>query len=269
MTDRPLHILGISGSLRQGSYNTALLRSAAEAMPPSMLLTIGEISDLPLYNRDVEVQGLPEPVQRIRAQLADADAVLFACPEYNWSLTGALKNAIDWLSRNPASPLDHKPAAIIGGGGRGGGARAQAHLREVLAHNRVPVYEASEVVIPAIWKAFDDDLHLVDEQAFADLRTLVGGFEADVRRDQAHRPAVLAIGSDAAALAGAYRALIADYRVVLAVDDDGVQRQIERWAPGVVVFDQVVGTGSVGGVPVVPIGDPAMLRESVAEALEQ
>ena len=100
----PIRILGISGSLRTKSYNTALLGAVAEAMPPSMSVRIVDIGDLPLYNRDVEVQGLPGPVSRLRSELSDADAVLFACPEYNWSVTGALKNAIDWLSRNPASP---------------------------------------------------------------------------------------------------------------------------------------------------------------------
>ena len=77
----PIRILGISGSLRSDSYNTALLRAVGEAMPASMVLSFGQVGDLPLYNRDIEVAGMPASVARLRGQLADADAVLFACPE--------------------------------------------------------------------------------------------------------------------------------------------------------------------------------------------
>jgi chromate reductase len=263
----PLRILGISGSLRARSYNTALLAAAAEVMAPTMGLVRGRIDDLPLYNRDVEVQGLPEPVQRLRTQAADADAVLFACPEYNRSITGALKNAVDWLSRNPASPIDHQPAAIIGGGGRAGAARAQSHLRDVLAHNRVQVYEESEVVVPRVWDSFDDDLQLRNDQVWTDLRTLCAGFEADVRRDLAHRPAVVAVGPTPAALADPYRALIADYRVATAFDPASLAAAQERWSPVAVVVagDAVV---DASGLPIVVAGeDPEDLRDRVAQAI--
>lgn len=263
---RQLRILGISGSLRTASYNSALLRAAAESMLPAMSLEVATIGDLPLYNRDVEVEGLPASVHRIRTQLMAADGVLFACPEYNWSITGALKNAIDWLSRNPASPIDHKPGAIVGGGGRGGGARAQSHLREVLAHNRVQVYEESEVVVPRVWTAFDDALRLVDDRVEADLRTLVAGFEADVRRDIAHRPAIVALGRDPSALAKAYRALIADYRVVPAFDPDQLAPLVQRWSAAALLVGGDAEAPAVG-IPVVRIDDvdelPAMLAEAV------
>jgi chromate reductase len=264
----PIRILGISGSLRTKSYNTALLGAVAEAMPPSMSVRIVDIGDLPLYNRDVEVQGLPGPVSRLRSELSDADAVLFACPEYNWSVTGALKNAIDWLSRNPASPLDHKPAAIVGGGGRGGGARAQAHLREVLAHNRVDVYEESEVVVPRVWGAFDDDLRLTDDHVRADVRTLVAGLEAHVHRDIVHRPALVAVGADGDVLAAPYRRLIADYRVSLSIDAESLSRQLDRWSPVAVVVADDRKLDEVA-VPVVRIDDPEKLLDQVAEAIER
>ncbi len=261
-----LRVLGISGSLRRGSYNTALLRSAAEIMAPEMSLDPGAIEEVPLYNRDVEVEGFPPPVLRLRKQLAAADGLLVACPEYNWSITGALKNAIDWLSRNPASPLDHKPAAIIGGGGRGGGARAQSHLRDVLAHNRVQVYEESEVVVPRVWTAFDDDLKLIDDRVRSDLEVLCRGFAADLRRDLAHRPAVVLVASDTAVVATAYRALIADYRVAPAFDAGDVIRQRKRWSP-VVAAVHVDAAAEVTGIPVVRFDDVSGVAAAVEQAL--
>ncbi len=266
MTQHPLRILGVSGSLRSASYNTALLRTAGEAMPPAMELEIAPIGDLPLYNGDVEAAGFPEPVVRLRQRLAEADAALFACPEYNWSLTGALKNAIDWLSRNPASPLDHKPAAILGGGGRGGGARAQSHLREVLAHNRVQVYEESEVVVPRVWGAFDTSLRLQDDRVRDDIATLVEGLELHTRRDIANRPAVLAIGGDARRLARAYRALVADYRVVLALEPAALDRQMARWSPVAAVVDDGFAPG-LGDLPSVTTGDTADLLPRLQQAV--
>ena len=269
MSAPPIRILGISGSLRAASYNTALLRAAAAVMPQAMSMEIAEIGDLPLYNGDVERRGFPGAVQRLRTEVAAADAVLFACPEYNWSITGALKNAIDWLSRNPASPLDHKPAAIVGGGGRGGGARAQSHLRDVLAHNRVQVFEESEVVVPRVWGAFDDDLRVTDERVWADMRVLVEGFRDDVQRDIAHRPALLAVAADVAALAAVYRRLIADYRVVVAGGRDEVARQIERWAPVAVLADADAGSVDAGALPVIALTDPETLPDVLRETLSR
>ena len=92
-------ILGISGSLRERSYNTALLREAAELAPPDVEVELFDLSEIPLYNDDVESVGDPEPVAKLRAAVAEADALLFATPEYNRGTSGVLKNAIDWLSR--------------------------------------------------------------------------------------------------------------------------------------------------------------------------
>ncbi len=101
----PLRLIGISGSLRQRSYDSAALRAAGSIMPKEMELQIAEIIDLPMYNQDDEQsQGFNEPVLRLRKQVAEADAVLIATPEYNYGMTGALKNAIDWLSRPPNPP---------------------------------------------------------------------------------------------------------------------------------------------------------------------
>ena len=115
-----VNILGIPGSLRRDSLNRSLLRAASRLLPEAATLEIADISDLPLYNWDVEQQsGFPKSVQRFRDQIAAADGLLFATPEYNYSMPGALKNALDWASRGgDAAPLNHKPAAIMGAAGR-------------------------------------------------------------------------------------------------------------------------------------------------------
>ena len=115
MSDRGgVSILGICGSLRQGSYNMAALRTAIALKPADMTVTVADISQIPPYNEDVRAQGFPAPVETLRRQIEEADALLFACPEYNYSMTGVLKNAIDWASRPPDQPFAGKPCAIIG-----------------------------------------------------------------------------------------------------------------------------------------------------------
>src|SRR5437879_5836843 len=118
-----ISVLGICGSLRQGSYNMAALRTAIALKPPGM--TVADISQIPLYNEDVRQQGFPPTVETLRRQIKEADALLFACPEYNYSMTGVLKNAIDWASRPPDQPFAGKPCAILGAAaGMAGSARA-------------------------------------------------------------------------------------------------------------------------------------------------
>ena len=130
-----LRVVGISGSLRKGSFNTAVLRAAIELAPAGMTIEIADIGDIPLYDEDVRAQGLPSPVVRFRDQLANADAVLIVTPEYNYSLPGVLKNAIDWASRPPAQPFAGKPLAIMGAsGGLSGTMRAQYDLRKVAVY---------------------------------------------------------------------------------------------------------------------------------------
>ena len=127
-------ILGISGSLRERSYNTALLRAAAELVPPDAEIELFDLAAIPLYNDDVESAGDPAPVAELRAAVAEADALLLATPEYNRGTSGVLKNAIDWLSRPAlASVLRWKPVAIMGASsGRGGTRRAQQQVRDAL-----------------------------------------------------------------------------------------------------------------------------------------
>lgn len=156
MEHLPLDIVAISGSLREGSFNTALLRHAAENAPAGVRLSIASIGSLPHFDQDLEGAGLPTAVEGLRQQVAAADGLLIATPEYNFSVPGVLKNAIDWLSRNPGSPLDRRPTAILGAGGRSGTARAQRHLREILQHNDVQVLAEPEVAIKGAWGHFDE-----------------------------------------------------------------------------------------------------------------
>src|SRR5258706_7767318 len=109
-----IKVLGICGSLRKGSFNRRALRVAQELAPAGMKVDIADISAFPLYNEDVLEQGFPPPVQTFRDQIAAADALLFVTPEYNYSMSGVLKNAIDWASRPPDQPLSGKPVAIAG-----------------------------------------------------------------------------------------------------------------------------------------------------------
>lgn len=144
-----VNILGIPGSLRRDSLNRALLRAASEIAPDGVTIEVAEIGDLPLYNWDVEQEeGFPESVTRFRSQIAEADALLIATPEYNNSMPGALKNAIDWASRGGRNaPINEKPAAIMGAAGRLGSVRAQLHLRTVLMNNDLRVVQKPEVLV--------------------------------------------------------------------------------------------------------------------------
>jgi NAD(P)H-dependent FMN reductase len=110
-------IIGISGSLRRASFNTALLRAAVESAPSGTTIEVGTIHGIPLYDGDVEAQGYPDAVQRLKEQVAGADGLLLVTPEYNSSIPGVFKNAIDWLSRPPADApriFKGRPVAIMG-----------------------------------------------------------------------------------------------------------------------------------------------------------
>ncbi len=131
-----VRILGIAGSLRRGSFNAATLRVAQELAPAGMTIEHFDIAPIPLYNEDVRQQGFPPPVEDLRARIKAADGLLIVTPEYNYSIPGVLKNAIDWASRPPEQPFDGKPIGIMGAsGGALGTARAQSPLAAML---RVP-----------------------------------------------------------------------------------------------------------------------------------
>lgn len=179
-----IRIAGISGSLREGSYNTAALKAAAKLAPDDVAIDVMTLEGLPLFNEDVEANGFPDPVARLHERIKSVDGVLFSTPEYNYSIPGVLKNAIDWLSRpERKSPIYMKPAAIMGASpSMIGTARAQAHLRQVAYYNAMPLLATSEVLIFRAGEKFDDDGQLHDEKTKEFLASMVADFRNWVRR---------------------------------------------------------------------------------------
>jgi chromate reductase len=159
-----LTFCAISGSLRTGSYNTAALRAAAELAPDGVFVVQEAIGDIPLYNEDFKAVGFPASVGRLQAAIAAADAVLIATPEYNYSVPGVLKNAIDWVSRTDPQPFADKPVAIIGASpGAIGTARAQYDLRKMFVYLDAHVLNKPEVMISAAHTRFEADGRLTDD----------------------------------------------------------------------------------------------------------
>lgn len=180
---KPISVLGICGSLRKGSFNRAALDTAIELRPAGMTVTVADISQIPLYDEDVRTQGFPAPVETLRQQIKAADALLFSCPEYNYSMTGVLKNAIDWASRPPDQPFAGKPAAIIGAAaGMAGGARAQLHLRQSCVFLDVHPLNKPEVLIFQAQNKFDADGKLTDETARNLIRDLMAALATWARQ---------------------------------------------------------------------------------------
>lgn len=169
-----IHVLGFVGSLRERSHNRALLAAAEEYLPEGMTLETFDIADIPLYNNDVYEAGLPEAVQRFRERIANADALLIATPEYNHSVPGVLKNALDWASRPPDQPFNGKPVAIMGASsGLGGTLRAQMHLRNILASLNTHPVNRPQVTVRQAADKFDKHGRLTDEQTVEHLRALL------------------------------------------------------------------------------------------------
>ena len=180
-----LRVLGISGSLRKGSYNTAALRTCAELLPAGMTMTYARIDDIPLFNQDVFDAGMPEPVKRFRAEVAAADGLLIASPEYNFSVTAPLKNAIDWGSRAPNQVFQDKPVAIFSATtGPVGGVRNQYDLRRILTQLWGHVLPRPEVFIGNAQSKFDAQGRLTDETTRKFLADLLAGFKEWIVRMQ-------------------------------------------------------------------------------------
>ena len=181
-----MKILGLSGSLRKGSYNTAALRAAGELLPEGVTLDVAEIGDIPHYNDDIRQAGYPASVQRLREQIAAADALLFVTPEYNYSIPGVLKNAIDWASRPPEQPFNEKPVAIMGvSGGILGTARAQYQLRQMLVFLNCHPINKPEVMIGQAQAKFDATGRLTDEPTREFVRALLVSLVAWSKRIKA------------------------------------------------------------------------------------
>ena len=183
-----MKVLGISGSLRRDSHNTALLRHAGELFEAegAEFEIYDALREIPPYDEDEDVEGGPATVAQLRAAVAAADAVFFTTPEYNSSIPGVLKNAIDWVSRPVATnPLRNKPVAVIGAStGMFGAVWAQAELRKVLASTGARIVEG-EVAVGHAHTRFDDEGRLSDPNLEEQVRAVVQALLEEVQvRDQ-------------------------------------------------------------------------------------
>ena len=177
-----LKILGIPGSLRKASFNRSALVAAQSLLPAGASLDVFELEGIPVYNQDLDKQP-PARVVELKARVRAADAILFATPEYNYSIPGVLKNAIDWASRpmNDSS-LSGKPLAIMGAGGMGGTIRAQLALRQLSTSINTLIINRPQVQIMRSWEKFDAEGKLTDEQARQEIRALLEALAAWTRR---------------------------------------------------------------------------------------
>lgn len=172
-----MKLLGISGSLRKDSYNTLLLKTASAMLENRATVTIFDLADIPFYNADSDGPQKPAAVRQFIDAISEVDGILIATPEYNYSIPGVLKNALDWASR-PAykSVLVNKPAAIISASQSAlGGVRAQVHLRDVLAATLTPVFPAPDCFISMAQTAFNAG-ELVDETVRQRLKRYLEGY---------------------------------------------------------------------------------------------
>lgn len=162
--EKTLKVIGFAGSLRSGSYNKALLRAATDLLPGDLELEIFDLDGIPGFNQDIEVD-MPIKVKDFKSKIRDADAILIATPEYNYSVPGVLKNAIDWASRPYGdNAFNEKPVAIMSASiGMLGGARAQYHLRQMFVFLNMYPINGPEVMVTFAQDKFDADGKLIDE----------------------------------------------------------------------------------------------------------
>ena len=186
-----MRVLGISGSLRRDSYNSALLRHAGELFEAegAKFEIYGGLRDIPPYDEDNDTEDAPEAVSRIREAVRDADAVFFVTPEYNSSIPGTLKNALDWISRPIAtSPLRYKPVAVIGASaGMFGAVWAQAELRKVLGAIGARVTEG-EVAVGNASERFDENGHLNEPNLEQEVHEVITTLLADAQPTKTSPP---------------------------------------------------------------------------------
>ena len=184
MSDGPqLKIVGIAGSLRKGSFNRAALKAAIELAPAGMTIEIVELGALPLYNDDIRVEGYPPAVHAYRETIRAADGVLFATPEFNYSVSAPLKNAIDWGSRIPDPPYVGKAIAMMSASVAPlGGVRAQYHLRHMCVSLNCFCMNQPQIYIGDAAKKFDTNLKLIDQGVRDDLAKFLAAFRDYVLR---------------------------------------------------------------------------------------
>ena len=178
-----LNVLAFVGSLRQGSYNRLLLKAAMELQPVGLEIENFDIAPIPVYNEDVREMGFPPVVETFREKIRAADALLVVTPEYNYSMPGVLKNAIDWASRPPDQPFNDKPAAIMGASGSLlGTVRAQYDLRRSCVFLNMHLVNRPEIMITQAHNKFDASGRLMDETTRKLIAELLVNLAAWTRR---------------------------------------------------------------------------------------
>ena len=274
------HLIGISGSLRSGSYNTALLRAAFEDLPEGVTAEVVSLADIPIYNADyVREHGKPDVVESLRSVARSADGIVFATPEYNWSVTGAMKNAIDWLSLGPESPLDFKPAAIIGAGGGSGTAGSERHLRDIRSHNSLCIVSDPQVMVSAASQHFEGN-ELASDEVRSELSTMIDRLLQVIQRTRSIerldlRGSILVVGSEASRADQAAHSIVErGHRTLTALAAVDAERILGRRTVAGVVLDALLGrdaqlavTAAAGAAPVVEVEDPATAGRKIDDAL--
>ncbi|WP_424810843.1 NADPH-dependent FMN reductase [Roseococcus sp. YIM B11640] len=181
-----MKVLAICGSLRAASYNRSLLRTAAELAPAGMEVEMAEIRGIPVFDEDLEKEGMPEAVAELRLRAKAADGLLIGCPEYNYGIAGPLKNAVDWLSRphgEPRTPFINRPVAILGASmSLIGTARAQAQLRQTLQGCGALTMPSPEVYVIRAQDKFDAEGKLTDQQTRDAVGRLMAAFGTWIAR---------------------------------------------------------------------------------------
>ncbi len=186
MTRKPIKILGIPGSLRKNSYNRGLIRAAQAVAPEGVEVTMYLLHDLPFYNADVEAVGDPEAVTQLKNAIAEADALLIATPQYNASVPGVLKNAIDWASRTPrSSVLMDKPIAIVGvTPGKSFTEPAQIELRKILKFTKSRVMPEPQVKLGSAPDRYAENPEMPDEETRQQIREVLDALVDFVQQEQ-------------------------------------------------------------------------------------
>jgi chromate reductase len=181
--DDTIKILGFAGSVRKGSYNKAILREAKNSAPAGLEIEIFDLEGIPPYNQDLD-HDMPARVREFKEKIRKADAILIATPEYNYSMPGVLKNAIDWASRPPGdNSFDGKPAAIMSASiGMIAGARAQYHLRQTFVYINVYPLNKPEVMVPYAQNLIDKHGNVTDAHTREKIKELVESLAEWTRR---------------------------------------------------------------------------------------
>lgn len=181
---QPLSVISICGSLRKGSLNAAVQRALPDLAPAGMRIeAVSGIGEIPLYNADLQTAGFPKSVTDLADSIRRADGLIICSPEYNYSVPGVLKNAIDWLSRLPDQPFAAKPVLLQSASpGLLGGARMQYHLRQVLVFVEALVFTRPEVFVGMAQTKVDADLKLTDQATRDFIQKQLAGFAGFIRK---------------------------------------------------------------------------------------